>query len=46
MSGYCAIGRERMAARPASTITMDRTVAKTGLLMKKREIMIFVLTAG
>src|SRR2546421_11075839 len=43
MSGYCAIGRLRIAARPASTMKPDTTVAKIGLSMKKRENMAFLL---
>src|SRR5947208_13314144 len=39
MSGYCAIGRLRIAARPASTMKMDSTAAKIGLSIKKRENM-------
>src|SRR5438105_7495599 len=39
MSGYCAIGRLRIAARPASTIKIDSTAAKIGRSMKKRENM-------
>src|SRR5438874_7593823 len=43
MSGYCAIGRLRIAARPASTMKTDTTVAKIGLSMKKRENMALLL---
>src|SRR5438034_6082749 len=39
MSGYCAMGRLRIAARPASTMKMDSTAAKMGRSMKKRENM-------
>src|SRR5436305_8949036 len=39
MSGYCAIGRFLIAARPASTMKIDNTAAKIGLSMKKRENM-------
>src|SRR5437867_4272229 len=39
MSGYCAMGRLRIAARPASTMKMDSTAAKIGLSMKSRENM-------
>src|SRR5438046_7179855 len=39
ISGYCAIGRVRIAASPASTMKTDTTVAKIGLSMKKRENM-------
>src|SRR5689334_13099163 len=37
ISGYCAIGSDRIAARPASTMNVARTIAKTGRSMKKRE---------
>src|SRR5438128_8613178 len=43
MSGYCAMGRLRIAARPASTIKMDSTAAKIGRSMKKRENMVLLL---
>src|SRR6185437_16299779 len=39
ISGYCAIGSERIAASPASTMNVARTIAKTGRSMKKRESM-------
>src|SRR5438874_5948115 len=39
ISGYCAMGRLRIAARPASTMKMDSTAAKIGLSMKNRENM-------
>src|SRR6476660_8304372 len=39
ISGYCAIGRPRMEASPAMTMKMDRTAAKIGRSMKKRENM-------
>ena len=38
-SGYWAIGSPRMDIRPASVMTIDRTVANTGRSIKKREIM-------
>src|SRR5512145_1579865 len=38
ISGYCAMGKVRIAARPAITIKIDSTAAKIGLSMKKREI--------
>src|ERR1700687_704349 len=37
ISGYWATGKVNRAMLPASTITMDRTEAKIGRLMKKRE---------
>src|SRR5207249_5730512 len=37
MSGYWATGSVTSATLPAKTITMDRTEAKIGRLMKKRE---------
>src|SRR3954471_9003614 len=42
MSGYCAMGNVRIAARPASAMKMDRTAAKIGRSMKKRENMLFL----
>ena len=39
ISGYCAIGSVRIAARPASTRNMEITAAKIGRSMKKRENM-------
>ena len=36
ISGYCAIGSTRIAARPASTMKMEMTTAKIGRSMKKR----------
>src|SRR5437016_1702219 len=39
MSGYCAMGRLRIAARPASTMKMDSTAAKIGRSMKNLENM-------
>src|SRR6516225_2701474 len=36
MSGYCAMGRLTTAMRPASTMTIEMTHAKTGRSMKKR----------
>src|SRR6185503_8296275 len=38
MSGYCAIGRVNIAASPASTITIERTVARIGLRINVAEI--------
>jgi hypothetical protein len=32
--GYCAIGNLSAAANPASTIMMDKTLAKIGRVMK------------
>ena len=40
IGGYCATGKLKRATAPASVITMDRTEAKIGLLMKKRENMV------
>jgi hypothetical protein len=37
ISGYCAIGSTRIAARPARMMKIDRTAAKIGRSMKKRE---------
>src|SRR3954466_3139578 len=37
ISGYCAIGSERIAARPASTRNSEITAAKIGRSMKKRD---------
>jgi hypothetical protein len=34
ISGYCAMGRVRMAARPASTRNSEITAAKIGRSMK------------
>ena len=42
ISGYCATGSTRIAASPAITMKMDSTVAKIGLSMKKREIILSV----
>src|SRR5213592_100403 len=39
ISGYCAIGSERIADRPAMTKKIDSTAAKIGRSMKKRENM-------
>ncbi len=39
MSGYCAIGSVNTAIPPASVITIERTVAKMGRSIKKRENM-------
>src|SRR6185295_11550740 len=39
ISGYCAIGRLRIADRPASTRNVEITAAKIGRSMKKRENM-------
>src|SRR5512146_2675469 len=39
ISGYCAMGSERIAARPASTMKMEITAANSGRSMKKRENM-------
>ncbi len=39
ISGYCAIGKTRIAARPASTMNSAMTTAKMGRSMKKRESM-------
>src|SRR5438552_12921090 len=41
ISGYCAIGSERIDARPASTMKVEMTAAKSGRSMKKRENMVF-----
>ncbi len=35
--GYCSIGSARIAIRPASTMIVDTTTAKTGRSMKNRE---------
>ena len=40
ISGYCATGRLRMAARPAMTMKIEITMAKIGRSMKKRENMV------
>jgi hypothetical protein len=37
ISGYWAIGRTRMAARPPSAMKSEMTTAKMGRSMKKRE---------
>src|SRR5258708_17555144 len=37
ISGYCAIGRLRIAASPAITMKSDSTAAKMGRSMKRRE---------
>src|SRR6266851_3865632 len=37
ISGYCAIGRLRIAARPAMTMKSDSTAAKMGRSMNRRE---------
>ncbi|MNY30845.1 hypothetical protein D3C86_1649750 [compost metagenome] len=34
ISGYCAIGKLNKAIKPVSTITIDTTIAVTGLLIK------------
>src|SRR6266850_3632088 len=39
ISGYCAIGSVRIDARPASTRNIERTAAKIGRSIKKRENM-------
>src|SRR5882672_10732608 len=39
ISGYWAIGRLRIAARPAITMKIESTAAKIGRSMKKRENM-------
>ena len=39
ISGYWAMGRLRMAARPAITMKIEITMAKMGRSMKKRENM-------
>src|SRR5215211_1403899 len=38
ISGYCAIGSRAKATRPRITNTIERTEAKMGLSMKKREM--------
>src|SRR5262245_23410154 len=38
MGGYMAIGNQRADSAPASVMTIDRTAAKIGRSMKKREI--------
>src|SRR5437773_12362716 len=43
ISGYCAIGRLRIADRPASTRNTEITAAKIGRSMKKREYIVGVL---
>src|SRR3972149_10307694 len=40
ISGYCAIGSTRPAARPASTMNIDSTTAKIGRSMKNLESMV------
>src|SRR5438876_6793683 len=40
ISGYCAIGRLRIAESPASTRNTEITAAKIGRSMKKRENMV------
>src|SRR3954465_6898568 len=42
ISGYCAIGKGRTAAGPASAVKAARTAAKIGRSMKKRENMLFL----
>src|SRR6266852_7458494 len=50
ISGYWAIGRLRIAARPAITMKIESTAAKMGRSMKKRENMMelpyFCATTG
>src|SRR5258705_6531087 len=46
ISGYCAIGRLRIADRPASTRNTEITAAKIGRSMKKRENMGLVSPSG
>src|SRR5437762_6332287 len=40
ISGYCAIGSERIDARPASTMNVEMTAANRGRSIKKRENMV------
>ncbi len=37
ISGYCAIGSERIEARPAITMKTESTAANIGRSMKKRD---------
>src|SRR6185369_15636937 len=37
-SGYCATGSETYAIEPRMTVTIERTAAKIGRSMKKREM--------
>src|SRR5512139_3933207 len=50
ISGYCAIGRPRIATRPSITVTIEITIATIGRLTKKRAMAYFaspaVTTAG
>src|SRR5205823_5832050 len=39
MSGYCAMGRPRIATTPSSTRMIDITIATIGRLTKKRDIL-------
>lgn len=39
ISGYCAMGSEGIATRPAMVMRIESTEAKIGLSMKKNEIM-------
>src|SRR5881275_3588212 len=39
ISGYCAIGSERIEASPARTMKVEMTAAKRGRSMKNRENM-------
>jgi hypothetical protein len=41
ISGYCAMGRLIMEIRPTNTITMDITIAVTGLFIKVSAIMLY-----
>jgi hypothetical protein len=38
ISGYCATGSKKMQVAPSRVITMEQTVANTGLLIKKSDI--------
>src|SRR4029077_4735260 len=46
ISGYCAMGRLRIADRPASARSPESTAAKIGRSMKKRENMDLVYPSG
>ena len=45
ISGYCAIGKLFIAAKPAMTMKIESTAAKMGLLMKNFENMLWYLVS-
>src|SRR6476620_2244751 len=46
MSGYCAMGRPRIATRPSITMMIDITIATMGRLTKKRAMALLRLARG